>query len=286
MAAITDLSDLVNLCTGGNNGTPETIFWFKAGRIAGSQISGVPNSTGRSWWRLDGAPSGGAIPTSGAIPDNTTTGGFKQTDPGGSREKWLLVFSGVVASGQGLFVLYDRLFHIGGLSGTSTSDQTVQGSPASPALTRNTGGVGNRIAVEIYSGVGTSATTITASYTNEAGTGSRTTVAANFGGSANANNPTRWIELPLQEGDTGVQSVQSVKLNATTGTVGDFGVTIFRPLAFISSSGNVRAAFRDFTIGLPNIPKIDTDACLAMYSVFANGAAFENGYGAIGMIEK
>ena len=36
MAAIADLSELINLQTGGNNGNPENIFYHKVGRVAGA----------------------------------------------------------------------------------------------------------------------------------------------------------------------------------------------------------------------------------------------------------
>jgi hypothetical protein len=35
MAAITDLSDLINRQSGGNSGTPESVFFFKVPRVAG-----------------------------------------------------------------------------------------------------------------------------------------------------------------------------------------------------------------------------------------------------------
>ena len=62
----------------------------------------------------------------------------------------------------GILVLYDRLLHIGGLNATTTAAQTVGGS-----LSRYTGGAGNQIWVEIYTQIGTTATTITANYTNQ-----------------------------------------------------------------------------------------------------------------------
>ena len=42
----------------------------------------------------------------------------------------------------------------------------------------------------------------------------------------------RVIPLALQDGDTGVQSVQSVTVLATTGTAGNFGIVIAKPILY------------------------------------------------------
>jgi hypothetical protein len=36
--------------------------------------------------------------------------------------------------------------------------------------------------------------------------------------------------MPLQAGDRGVKSVESLTLSASTGTAGNFGLTLFRPI--------------------------------------------------------
>jgi hypothetical protein len=262
MAAITDLSDLINRYTGGNGGSPETIWWNKGPRVGGATTTVIGGRL-TSLWQYDGTPGAGVAPTSGEIPTLATAGALPFTNPSGGRQKWLTQFWGGALAGNGFVMLYDRLYHIGGLSGTTTTAQTVQGSPASPALTRYTDGVGNRIFVEIYTLVGATATTITASYTNSAGTPGRTTTATAFGGT-NLREVQRMIQLPLQSGDKGVQSVQSVTVLATTATAGNFGVTIARPLAFLNCAEPGLYGFRDFAVGLPGIPEIKTDACLAL----------------------
>ena len=183
MTAITDLSDLINKVSGGGAGTRENLFFFKNDRIAGSRISGMPTGRLHSLWSYEGLPSAGATPTSAAIPDNTTTGGLKQASNTSGYEKFLYQFC-MGGLYPGSFIVYDRLMHCGGLSGTVTTAQTVQGSPASVSLTRyntNSTCVGNMIMVEIYTGIGATARTITASYTNQAGTANQTTVATTIG---------------------------------------------------------------------------------------------------------
>jgi len=272
MAALTDLSDLINRLTGGNNGTPETQFWHKLPRVAGAAATAPIAGRPASAWLYDGYPAGGAVPTAGAIPDRTTTGALTFTAPGGGREKFL-ISAGLVPQIAGLYLLYDRLFHIGGLAGNSTADQTVQDSPASPALTRNTGGEGNIAWAEIYTIIGTSTTTLTMTYTNQAGTGGQT--ATTNIGATGFREVSRILRIPLATGDSGVRAVEKVKLTATTGTLGDFGITIAQPLAWIPVGAAGAAGWRDYTTGLPGIPSIDPDACLAIAYIPAAATAPE-----------
>lgn len=282
MAALTDLSDLINRLTGGNNGSPETQFWHKVPRIAGAAATAPIAGRMASAWQYDGMPAGGAVPTSAAIPDRTTTGALPFTAPGGSREKFL-ISAGIAPQVGGVFMLYDRLFHIGGLSAALTTDQTVQGAPASPALTRNTGGKGNIVWAEIYTTIGTTSTTLTMTYTDQDGIGGHTAT-VNIGGTG-FREVTRVLRIPLASGDTGVQAVEKVKLTATTATAGNFGVTIAQPLAWIPVGAAGAGGWRDYTTGLPGIPAIDPDACLAVAFIPASATAPEL-YGANTFVEK
>lgn len=258
MAAITDLSDLINRATGGSDGNPETVWFHQVARIAGAA---PPNQiVGRfvSPWRYDGYGVGpGALPTGTLVnPTNATTGGLRFTSPSGGRQKHLLQLC-MTPSAAGTLTVYDRLAHIGGFSGTDTASQTVDAT-----ITRNTGGAGNFIFIEIGALLGTTATTIAATYTNQDGTTSRVTPTVQLGGTG-FREATRAVMLPLQAGDTGVRSVQSIQLAASTGTVGDFAVVIGRPVAFASTSSAGVAGTADFVAGLPGIPAIDDAACLS-----------------------
>jgi len=207
-----------------------------ANLIAGGQVL-------QSLWQdtnFQGAGKGVA-PTTAVVPDNTTQGAWCQ-ETTSSGNLWLgEIFTGadIASTGNwrfGVLMLYDRLSHQGGLSGTATGAQTTNLPTA--ALTRNTGGVGNQIMVEIYSTIGSSATTLTASYTNQAAASGKTTQAIAWGGGASGNSFPRGASsaflLPLAAGDTGVQAVASVTAAATTGTVGNFGVSIIQPLAYVA----------------------------------------------------
>lgn len=265
MAALSSISDAINRLTGGNSGTPEQVFFLKNGRYNGAALVAVP-IVGRpySLWMIDGAPAGAtSAPGAWANPDNTTQGGLLQTNPGGGRTKWLMQFmaTGLVA---GTLILYDRLGHNSGLNGTTTTAQTFTGT-----LSRynSTDAAGNFMMYEIYGNttsiLGATGTTMTVSYTNQAGTSGRTSPAVAIGGTGfREGNQARFI--PLASGDTGVRSVENVDLVASTGTAGSFGVTVGRALATAVVDQAGVGGWRDFVSGLPGIPEVKTDACLAL----------------------
>lgn len=282
MAAITDLSDLINRQTGGNSGTPENIFFHKVPRVSGVAATAPIAGRGCSLWEYDGMPAKGAVPTSAAIPDRTTQGAIPFTAPGGSRDKHLIGAS-IAPLTAGVYLLYDRLMHIGGLSGTSTASQAVQGSSPSPVITRNTGGAGNIAFYEIYTIIGTTSTTLTMTYVNQAGTGSRTST-INIGATG-FREVTRMQRIPLAAGDSGIQAINSIQLTATTGTVGNFGITLAQPLAWIPVGAGGTMGWRDYTTGLPGIPVIDPNACLSLMFIPAAATAPEL-FGSLATIEK
>jgi len=157
-------------------------------------------------------------------------------------------------------MFYDRLSQRSGMSGTTTTPQTVSLTPN--RYTSAAASVGNQLWLEIYTLIGITGTTITASYTNQAGTPGRTTVAQVFGNTGFREGQ-RMIRLPLQSGDTGVTAVNTVTVLATTGTAGNFGVTIVRPLLMCPCPAVGVSALRDLIAGYPNVTEMLTDACLA-----------------------
>jgi hypothetical protein len=255
MAAFADLSEFVNRTTGGNSGTPEALFQFKEARVNGAAAAAQIAGRTASLWRYEGSPSHGSAPGGTvAIPDNTTAGSLKQASAGGGRTKWL---AGAAASANsaGTLILYDRLLHIGGFSGTAASAQTVGGT-----ITRNTGGLGNEIWIEINTQIGATGTTITASYTDQDGNAGRTTPTMTFG-STGFREAERVMRFALATGNRGVRAVASVTPAATTGTAGDYGVVIARPLLSLSIGAAGTGAIRSFMDG--SMIEIETGACLA-----------------------
>lgn len=202
----------------------------------------------------------GAVPTTAVVPTAATLGAIEFANAGAGLRN-LIIGARMNAQSPGVLLICDRLSHQGGLSGTATGAQTTNLPTA--AITRGTG-VGVWIGLTIYTQIGTTATTVSASYTNTVPTAGRTTPLVVIGGTA-FREANRMILLPWQEGDVGVNSVESVTLTATTGTVGAFGVTLFRPLLAVHiepMSGVVSAGgiISGFTGG--GMPEVPNDACL------------------------
>ena len=250
---------------------------YRQSLVAGPQLISINKTTvttlaGRSYdlW-VPNAPAG-AVPSAAVVPTNATQGALGQRNGGAGT-------LGIVAAQmnpmiRGMYTIYDRLSHQGGLSGTVTTAQTTNLPTA--ALTRYTSGEGVQIGLTIYSAVGTTATTVTATYTNSEGTGSRVTPNVVIGGTGN-REARRMIMLPLQAGDSGVRSVQSVTVTATTGTAGNFGVTLFKPLASICAASFTGMTTADFISGNlgGGLPEIVDGACLSLivHSMGVNGMA-------------
>jgi hypothetical protein len=257
MAAIADLSDYINRATGGNSGTPQNVFWHKSARIGGAAATATIVGRPATLWRYDGQPGPGAIPGAVEAPTNATAGALPFTSPGGSRQAWM---TNAWATGLvgGTLILYDRLLHVGGLSGASASPQAVGG-----ALTRNTGGVGNFAFIEIHTQIGTTGTTVTMIYDDDTGSEEVTSTAVAIG-NTNFREATRVIMLPLASGDTGIRGVDSITLGVSTGTAGSIAVVVGKPVAYLGVGAPGAPGWRDYLTGLPGIPEIPTGACLSL----------------------
>jgi hypothetical protein len=258
MGSITSLSDLVNLQTNGSAQHYNTWVDNRVGAaVATANIIGQITSL---WKYNKSTGANGANPPTvpGEAPSRTTTGALKHTNATSGKELWLV---GIEAIGMatGSVIMYDRLSHSRGLVGNILTAQTVN----SAALTRNTGGIGNQIWLEIYTAVGASTGSVQVSYTNHEGTSGKITPVVVLGNTGNREEA-RIIRMPLADGDLGVQSVQSVTLISTTGTAGDFGVTIAYPLVRGFIEGIACGCFRDLLSGTPSMVKIPDDACLAL----------------------
>lgn len=183
-----------------------------------------------SLWGSAGFPVAGANPGtgSGAAADRTTAGAIPLAALGGGNTGYLARVAASLGV-AGSLVVYDRLVHTSGLSGTvaSPTAQTVN----TAALTRSTDGEGVEAFLEWYADTGATVVTATISYTNSDGTPGRTgTVAL-----AATRRARTMLPITLQAGDRGVLSVETVTLSATTGTAGNFGVTLGKRIAIVGA---------------------------------------------------
>jgi hypothetical protein len=159
-------------------------------------------------------------------------------------------------------IMIDLLNISGGLSGTVTTPQTTNLPTA--ALTRYTSGEGVMAGIVIFTQVGATSTSIQVSYTNQAGATGRTSTATTVGGT-NFRENNIFIPIPLQAGDTGVRSIESVTLASSTGGGGNFGVCLYKPLAMISFERTTGQAPLDAVSSgciIGSLCEIHPDACL------------------------
>ena len=174
-------------------------------------------------------------------------------DPVGGASRYLAQ-SAITFATAGSLWFYDRVWSCSGFSGTVTAAQAVT---SFPVLTRpDVNGTGLEIWIECYTATGSTAANITVQYTNSDSVAGRSTVSTAHITSMQAN---RMYRVPLQAGDTGVKSIQSVTLSATTGTAGSFGVTLMRKIAVTGTA-------------IANVPVVNDFAALGMPLV-QNGTA-------------
>lgn len=163
----------------------------------------------------------------GAVPTDATAGYPALNAFGGSATGYLTRVQYASTVVQRLY-LWDVLWGIN-VPTTPAAPTTYTISGASSYLGRcpSGHGYGCRIFLNISTAVAASAVTITVNYTNSAGTASRTTGASGALTSFTAN---RFVEMPLQAGDSGVDSIQSVVVGGTAAATGAVNVIVMRPL--------------------------------------------------------
>lgn len=218
-----------------------------------------------SLWTLGTLPAPGSTPPagSGEAPTKNTPGAFSFTNPAPGEKSYLGAASGAGHLAGSLIVL-DRLVHTSGLVGNSAAVQAVNTVPL-PA--RAPAGGPGTIWLEWYTSTGATSVNASASYTNQDGVAGRTTPLISLGATRRV---AEMIPLPLQSGDSGVLSVQSVTLSASTGTAGNFGVTLARRIAEIPMVlGNTGFTLDALDLGMPEIAD---DACLMMAWLVAGTA--------------
>lgn len=212
-------------------GMQPRVFVGKA--LTGTMVAGRPWST----WALAGTTGVGTYDTTLAgVALSAPVNGQIPFDNPASGNTYLARFCGS-ATQAGQLLLVDRLWHNGGFTITSTSAQTVN-SATFPARDRDgtTDGKGVLLGVEVSAACGAAAPTITVSYTNSAGTSSRS--ATNWFATANSPAAGSFFPIGLQAGDLGVRSVQSLTLSASW-VSGTINLVAYRVLA----TANITAAW-------------------------------------------
>lgn len=236
--------------------------------VSGTLVAGRPHS----FWLTAGVPGPGAAAANtagGVVPTSATAGALTRANPAAG-EAHVLGMTGIASAQAGTLMLCDRLLHIQGNSGGTAIDETLTtlqtiNSTTLPSRcptsaiddTPSTNGFGVRMAVEVVSATGAGTPTLTLTYTNDQGTGSRTatnidpTVASSIAGS--------FYRIGLQAGDTGVRSIQGYQQSATW-TSGQLNLVLYRPLAMLPCIAAGVPYLGDW-VSLGG-PRVYNDACL------------------------
>lgn len=214
-----------------------------------------------SLWRATGQPGQGAIPTVVATCNNTTVGtiGFnQQTSPSTSYGAYLEIATGNAAM---TMELHDRLANMGGLNGTLTTAQSVNLDLNTLLATDNIDtrkGDANYSDVqwwlEWYTATGGTAVTATIAVTyNDGTTGNLSVLSLAATRPASHMIPLNSL-IPSAQSGKFIRGIVSVTLSATTGTAGNFGVTVTRPRMTLSSPfANFKFIADWAQLGLPEI---------------------------------
>lgn len=154
---------------------------------------------------------------------------------------------------DGTFYLADRLWQ-NAIDPSLTTSQTVN-SVAFPArdMDDSTNGRGVMIAMDLLGAIPTGACTVTVTYTNSAGTGSRTATLVIPSATTYVSS---FFPIPLQAGDVGVRSIQDVTLSAVLATVGQVGMVAYRMLGMVGTRAwmdGARGYVDAFQLGMPKI---------------------------------
>ncbi len=228
--------------------------------------TGEAAGTFSSLWKVGGLPSAGATPSNtsglnGSIPTDATLGAFSFTNPTAPAISNILRFGAVSTIAMRLIV-YDRLWHNSGMSGTQTTVDTTLSTPAD--LTRpDANGAGTELWHEVYTAVGATVTTLNVRYTNQDGTTLQQATGA-FPPLNTSGAPLAGVMGPmtLASGDTGIRKATAYHLTASTTAAGDFGLVIMRRLLEIPISAANIGAVMDFAAC--GMPQVYDDSCIAM----------------------
>lgn len=196
---------------------------------------------------LAGNPGAGTLAigntANGVVPTDATAGYPIISAFGGSATGYLskVEFASTVACWVDI---YDRLFACGAYA--FNTNTTLSSVPSFSGRVPNSDFTGLQIWVEqVTAATGNQAVNVT--YTNQAGTGSRTTGATGIGAAPTVG---RCWQLPLQAGDSGVQSIQTIV--GSVASAGTFNVMVLRPLwsgrVTLANGGDVHDMLRT---GLP-----------------------------------
>jgi hypothetical protein len=177
----------------------------------------------------------GDAPTTAAYPTKATKGSLRNfTNPTAPDLHYIGGISGIPVASNHTLYLVDRLAHMGGLNGTTLTAQTVGIDLRISSGNVSAARIGASdysdliLAMEVFADIGATARNLSLNYRDAAGTDGQTTSLTNFiGGASPANRAGRLFPMAIP---AGCSQLNNVTLSATTGTVGNFGIVVYRIL--------------------------------------------------------
>jgi hypothetical protein len=200
--------------------------------------------------------------TGTATPNGLYTGG--NVSPSIKNVLNVSAYSGATTSAPAVMMLVDQVAMFTVSSVTTTGAQSFTGTQTLPRYATGAG-LQAFIVPSVVMGVGTP--TIQLGYTNAAGTSGRLTPASPSLPIANTTSPVGSIIysgtgagkygpfMPLQAGDTGIRSIESINLSATM-TSGSLVVILAKPIFTLPLTTVGVASERDLVNQLPSMPRI------------------------------
>lgn len=249
-------------------------LWFRKASCFG---------TVRTWtsvWTIGGSPGGGSNPSpalEGQVPTKDTAGAFPISNPSGGNTLYMFSFGIEATTRANCLMVYDRIWHVGGVGLNTTDAQAITGVTAP---TRYSSGIGNLIAIEVTTNGGGTPAIMTVSYTNTADQSGRSATVA-----LPASIPGRRVcYLNLQAGDAGVKSIQSVSLSEAMGAgVANLFMLNSAALFPVSCIAD-QIVERDTLLQSTVLPIVQPDACLALLSLM-NSDQTDNVSGKLTLVE-
>lgn len=263
MAGFASYDDIITALS--VNGTGELSQFYKTGLVttAGNLFS---------LWAAGGYPTSGTFGTSltGRAVDNTFTASMAFTNAAAGTNKHMLSAGVGSTVSLGSVLFYDRIYEYP-FTGTATSGTFSVPTLVTRDMAGASAGAAQMMFHENFSNTATAAVTVTPTYTNSAGTGSRTNAYTSIATSAvggTVANPVGRIFLPLAAGDKGVRSIQSYTLSASL-LAANQNFVIGRPLTLLPMLASNSYVQRDLVLQLANMPRLYDGTAIA-HMVLAN----------------
>lgn len=252
MAGFSSVADLQSEIAAGKR---ETAFFLKT-------TSSGTSGQWQTFWKHAGVPAAGsdAATTPGTAYSGATAGAITFNDV--STDRRFLERISAYATAPVHLLFYDRLVSVSGIDMSTTGDKTVN----STTLPRYTDGIGVIPIVEYTTSGGATMAFSLSSYTNSDGTTTRAGGSLSLSG--RGATAVQW--MPLQAGDKGVKSVETINV-ATSGGSGVVSLTLIKPLAAIWLDGS-HWFEKDYILQFTALTRVFDGANIGAIGLYSGGA--------------